>query len=90
MFGCLFVLLALISPRLGIILLWIFTSRLSVAFESFWLPLLGFFFLPITTLIYALVYDPVTGVPTFGWFLVAFGFLADLGVYAGGGRRRRR
>ena len=34
--GCLLALLALISPRLVLFLLWIFSSVLSRAFDAFW------------------------------------------------------
>jgi hypothetical protein len=82
MFGCLFVLAALISPRLAFVLIWIFSDRISIAFDNFIVPLLGFLFLPITSVVYVLVYDPVAGVNGLGWFLVIFGFLADLGAYS--------
>ena len=55
--GCLLALLALISPRLVLFLLWIFSNVLSRAFDSWIIPLLGFFLLPWTTLVYALAWD---------------------------------
>ena len=89
--GCLFALLAAISPRFVIFLLWIFTDRLTIAFRSGWEGILGFIFLPYTTLFYALVYAPGKGVDAFGWVIVALGvaarpLLAPLRV---AGRRRR-
>jgi len=83
MFGCLFVLVAMISPRLAFILIWIFSDRISIAFDNFFVPLLGFLFLPITSVVYVLVYDPIAGVNGLGWFLVVFAFLVDLGAYSG-------
>ena len=52
--GCLVALLALISPRLALVAIWLFSDLLSRAFDSWILPLLGFFLLPWTTLGYAI------------------------------------
>jgi hypothetical protein len=86
--GCLLALLALISPRLVLFLLWIFSSVLSRAFDSWIIPLLGFFLLPWTTLAYAAFWDwgPGRHVSGFEWFFVILAFLIDLGSY-GQGRR---
>ena len=87
--GCLLVLLALISPRLVLFLLWIFSDVLSRAFDSWIIPLLGFFLLPWTTLVYALAWDADTHhLTVVEWLLVAVAFLFDLGSY-GFGRRAR-
>ena len=59
--GCLLILFAWISPRFVLALLYLFTSRLTVAFTSGWEGLLGFFLLPYTTLFYALAYRPGFG-----------------------------
>jgi hypothetical protein len=85
---CLLALLALISPRLVLFLLWIFSSVLSRAFDSWIVPLLGFFLLPWTTLAYVAFYDWGSGhhVVGFEWLFVALAFLIDLGSI-GGGRR---
>lgn len=89
--GCLLALVSMISPRLAIFALWLFSDRLSVAFESFWICLLGFFLLPWTTLAWAVVYAPARGVTGFGWFLVILGFVVDLSTHAGSaGSRRQR
>jgi len=88
--GCLLALLAAISPRLVIFLLWIFTDRLTIAFRSGWEGLLGFLVLPYATLFYALVYAPGKGVDTFGWVIVALGVLLDLSTLTNGARARRR
>ena len=80
--GCFVVLFALISPRLALFFVWIFSDLLSRAFDSWILPFLGFFLLPWTTLAYAVMWsvgsDQVSG---FEWFIVALAFLADIGSY---------
>jgi hypothetical protein len=82
--GCLLAVLAAISPRLALVLVWIFTNLVDRAFEGFLLPLLGLIFLPLTTLVYVLAYRPVTGVTGWGWFFVVLAVLFDLGSYGGG------
>jgi hypothetical protein len=89
--ACLLALLALISPRLALFALWLFGNLLSRAFEEWYVPLLGFFLLPWTTLAYAAMWDAGTGeVVGFEWFIVILAFLVDLGSYAGGSRGRER
>ena len=74
MCGCLVALAAFISPRLAIFLIWLFTDRMSIAFDSFWWGFLGFIFLPWTTLAWTVAYAPIRGVTGFGWFIVVFAF----------------
>jgi hypothetical protein len=88
--GCLLALFAAISPRFVIFLLWIFSDRLTIAFHSGWEGIIGFIFLPYTTLFYALVYAPGKGVDAFGWFIVALGVVLDLSSHLFGARARRR
>ena len=84
--GCLLALLALISPRLALFLLWIFSDVLSRAFDSWIIPLLGFFLLPWTTLAYVAFWDWGAGhhVTGFEWFFVVLAFVIDLGSYSRG------
>ena len=89
--GCFVALIALISPRLALVLLWLFSDLLSRAYDSWAVPLIGFFLLPWTTLTYAAFWDwgsgrHVTGIE---WFFVAFAFVVDVGSYAQGRRFQR-
>jgi hypothetical protein len=88
--GCLIALLVWLSPRFALVLMQLFTDKLSISMDSFLMGALGFVFLPYTTVLYALVYAPLGGVSGFGWFLVALGFLLDLGSWFGGGRQAQR
>ena len=84
---CLIALFALISPRLALFVVWLFSNVLSRAFDSWIVPLLGFFLLPWTTLAYAVMWDTGTrDVNGFEWFIVVLAFLADLSSHAGGRR----
>ena len=87
---CLAALFALISPRLAIIFVAIFYDILVRAFDSWFLPFIGFFLLPWTTLAYAIMWDVGTNdVTGFEWFIVGLAFLADLGSWFGGRSVRR-
>ena len=89
--GCLLAIFALISPRLALFFVWIFSDALSRAYDSWILPLLGFFLLPWTTLAYAVFWDTGSrGVHDFEWFLVVLAFAFDLGAYARGRAERWR
>ena len=88
--ACLVVLLAFLSPRLALFFIFLFSNLLSRAFDSWFLPLLGFFLLPWTTLAYALMWASSDRVQGFEWFIVILAFAVDLGSYARGGRERRR
>jgi hypothetical protein len=88
--GCLVALLALISPRLALFVLWLFSNLLDRAYDDWIVPLLGFFLLPWTTLAYAVMWSAGNrGVDGFEWFIVGLAFLFDLGSWAEGRRGRR-
>jgi hypothetical protein len=76
--GCLFLLVTILSPRLGILLLWAFTNYVSRAFDTWIWPLLGLILLPWTTLLYILVAAPVGSISFWGWLFVALGLVMDI------------
>ena len=87
---CLPLLLGLAFPRVVLVLMLLFTTMLSRAFHGLLIPLLGFIFLPITTVVYTLLVS--NGYPaTTGFYLVALVIcaVADLGLIGGGASRRR-
>ena len=80
--GCLFAVLAVLSPRLALLILWLFTPLVQRTFDDAWLwPLLGLLVLPFTTLMYVLVVGPLGPTNFWGWMLVLFGLLMDLRGY---------
>jgi hypothetical protein len=85
--ACLLALVGAVAPRLALILMWLFTDMLGRAFDSFILPLLGFIFLPLTTVIY--VFVSPGGLGTFDWILLVVGILIDLGSYGSGAYGRK-
>ena len=86
---CVLGLLAFLGPRLAIFLLWVFTNYLNRAFDTFLWPLLGFLFLPWTTIAYAIAQNELGGVNGIGLLVVVLGLLGDIGVLGGGARGRR-
>jgi hypothetical protein len=87
--GCFIFLFALLSPRLAIILTWLFSNVLERAYDGWVVPVLGFLFLPWTMLAYAWMYDSGRQVAGLEWFLVGFAFFIDLASYASGRGARR-
>ena len=88
---CLFVLFAAFAPRLLLIFLWIARPNvMGQAFETFLIPLLGFIFLPFTTLMWVLLWASSGGnVTGLDWVWIGIAVLLDLGHYAGGAANRR-
>jgi hypothetical protein len=90
---CLIILLAFFLPRITLALIFAFSHYLGRAYQTVLWPLLGFFFMPMTTLAYAWAINS-SGSVSGGYFVVVLlAALIDLGVIGGGGsgtRRRRR
>ena len=86
---CLFTTLVFLGPRMGILVWWLLQpARWALAFPgSFLWPLLGFFFLPWTTLMYVGV--GFNGLVGFDWIWMALAFFADISMYVGGGYGNR-
>ncbi len=87
--GC----LALISPRLALVLVWIFgDGYIGRAIEPAIWAVLGLVFLPLTTLTFAYAVNsqgPAGDVTQLGWVLVVVAALVDLGILRGGHRATR-
>lgn len=82
--GCLVFVLGLLTPRVILLVLWIFTDYLSRAYGSWFWPTLGFFLLPTTTLAYAIAQNAFDGVKGWGLVVVIIGVALDLGVFGSG------
>ncbi len=87
---CLVVLLAFFFPRVVIACLALFTTYLNSAYHGLIVPLLGFVFLPYTTLAYAWAINSHGSVEGIQLVVVVLAVLVDLGVLGGGARARRR
>jgi hypothetical protein len=91
---CLLGCLALVFPRLALFLVWLFGGNyLERAYDSFLLPVLGFLFLPLTTLTFAFGVNslsPPGHMSPVGWLLTGLALLVDIGLLGGGGRSAKR
>jgi hypothetical protein len=86
---CLLVLLVMGFPRLVLVLMWLFSTVLDRAYHGLVIPLLGFIFLPITTIVYAWFVS--SGIPLEGINLVLLivAVVLDVGSHGGSYYRRR-
>ncbi len=88
---CLIGCLALFMPRVALILVAIFSDYLSRAYDSLLWPILGFFFLPLTTLAYAWAWHQGNGAVTgVGLVVVILAVLIDVGLLGTSEANRRR
>jgi hypothetical protein len=85
---CIFVVLALLTPRLVVALLWLFSRWFDGVFPSLLWPILGFIFLPTTLLWYTAVQHWFAGVWSF-WPVVGLVVALLIDLSPAGGRRRR-
>ena len=88
---CLLLFIILLFPRVTLVLMWLFSTYLQRAFHrELLLPILGFIFLPLTTIVYA--WELNSGMPTSGinllWLLLAV--IIDLGGLGGSAHRQSR
>jgi len=86
---CLLLILFLAFPRIALLLLFFFSTYLERAYHGLLLPLLGFIFLPLTTLVYAWMVN--TGQPVAGLNLLflIIAVVVDVGGLGGGEYHRR-
>jgi len=81
--------LLLFGPRLAILIWWLYTPvYISNLFQTWIWPILGWIFLPWTTLMYMVVAP--AGIVGFDWILLGLGVFADMATYFGGYAERRR
>lgn len=87
---CILLLLVLAFPRIALLLLYFLSNYLDRAYHGLLIIILGFIFLPLTTLVYAWMVNsgfPVAGI-NLVWLILAV--VIDVGGLGGGYSRRRR
>ncbi|MFP4052327.1 MAG: hypothetical protein ACLFV7_00510 [Phycisphaerae bacterium] len=85
--GCVLTILALAVPRVVMVFIFLLTGWFSKAYDSILWPLLGFIFMPYTTLAYMAAMLNNAGHVSGGWLiLVILAAIVDIGHW-GGGRR---
>ena len=86
---CLLLLIVLAFPRVVLLLMFLLSSYLQRAYDGLILPILGFLFLPLTTLAYAWMVNshmPLVGVNV---IILIIAVVIDLGGLGGGEWHRR-
>jgi hypothetical protein len=88
--GCLIGCLALLTPRLALVLVFLFSGYLGRAYETALWPVLGFLFMPLTTLAYAWAVNSNQTVTGIYLVVVVMAVLIDLGLVGTGESARRK
>jgi hypothetical protein len=86
---CLLVIVVAAFPRVVLVLMFLLSNYIQRAYHNLLIPLLGFFFLPLTTIAYAWMVNsrmPLEGI-NLGILLVAV--IVDVGGLGGGEYHRR-
>ena len=87
---CLIGCLALATPRLALLLVFIFSTYLDRAYDTLLWPVLGFIFMPLTALAYAWAINSHGSVDGIALVVVVVAVLMDLGFVGGGSVASRR
>jgi len=87
---CLLALVVLAFPRIILVLMWLFSNMLDRAYHGLIIPLLGFIFLPITTIVYAWMVTSNLPMQGFNLLILVVAVLLDAGSHGGGMRHYRR
>jgi len=89
--GIFIAVIALLMPRVVMFVIFLATDWFKSAFETLLWPVLGFLFMPYTTLAYMAAMLNNRGAVTGGWLvLVVIAVLVDLSHFGGGRRVLRR
>jgi hypothetical protein len=87
---CIVAILALSFPRLVLAVLFFFTNYISRAYDGVLYPLLGFLFVPLTTLVYAWMANTGRAVEGINLVIIIITVLVDLGSLGGSRRRAKK
>jgi hypothetical protein len=87
---CLLVILLVAFPRIALAFLFFSSNYLQRAYHGLMLPLLGFLFLPLTTLVYAWMTNTRQPLAGINLLILIVAVVIDLGGLGGGEYHRRR
>ena len=88
--GCLLLILIGVSPRLGMITIWIISDWVDRAFNGALIPILGIIFLPWTTTFYTVGYIIGDAAAPWGILGIFIGLFMDLALHTGTAVRARK
>jgi hypothetical protein len=86
---CLLLVLILAFPRIVLVLMFLLSNYLQRAYHGLILPLLGFLFLPLTTLAYAWMVNTKQPVEGVNLLILVLAIVLDMGGLGGGEYHRR-
>lgn len=86
---CLLLIIFLAFPRIALALLFFFSTYLQRAYHGLLIPLLGFLFLPLTTLAYAWMTNTHQAIQGINLIILVITVVIDLGGLGGGEYHRR-
>ena len=87
---CLLVVLVLAFPRVILILMFLLSNYLQRAYHDLILPIIGFIFLPLTTIVYAWMVNNRMALEGINLLILVVAVIIDLGGLGGGEWHRRR
>ena len=87
---CLLVVVVLLFPRIVLACLFFLSNYLERAYHGLLIPLIGFFFLPLTTLAYAWMVNTHQEIAGVNLIIMVIAVVIDLGGLSGGEYHRRR
>ena len=87
---CLLIILFLAFPRIALMALFLFSNYLERAYHGLILPVLGFLFLPLTTLAYAWMTNTRQSIAGINLLILIVAVVIDLGGLGGEHHRRTR
>ena len=86
---CLLVLLLLAFPRVVLVVMFLTSTYLQRAFHGLILPVLGFIFLPLTTIVYAWLMNTHAPLEGINLLYLILAVIIDVGGLGGGEAHRR-
>ena len=86
---CLLVILILAFPRVVLVLMFLFSTYLQRAYHDLLVPVLGFIFLPLTTIVYAWLVNSHLPLEGINLIFLILAVVIDVGGLSGGEFHRR-
>jgi hypothetical protein len=86
---CILVILLVAFPRVVMVLMFLTSTYLQRAYQGLLIPLLGFFFLPLTTIVYAWLVNSRMPLEGINIIFILIAVAIDLGSMGGGEYHRR-